>query len=315
MIPFRSYELRKALEPPTRIIRAVLSKRSLAPKRAHPEHEASTQRLRLRASVVRTSGFAGLACGSLLLFATPLVSQTPGSLPPPSQLTSGALSLPDAPQPQDQQTKPDPQGPPPASGAPTLGDLGITPTQAYGDDRTQALLDKRSHMLKVHQRLGLITALPILAACISGAGAVPDRGSYGSTTSRDVHVGIAGLAIGMYGATAYYAAAAPRVGSTPARGGIKLHKYLIYIHAPGMVLTPILGAMAFNQANSGEKVHGIASAHQAVAVTTAITYGASILAVSYPIHLHLHNSQPSTASTALATAEDATPSLKAREAK
>ena len=209
----------------------------------------------LRRRVVCTGfGVPGLACSVFLLFAAPLVAQTSGTMPQAQQFATAALSLPDAPQPQ-QQDKPAPlalQVPSSSSGAPTLGDLGITPIQAYGDDRTQALLDKRSHMLKVHQRLGLITALPILAACISGAGAVPDRGSYGSTTSRDVHVGIAGLAIGMYGATAYYAAAAPRVGNTPARGGIKLHKYLIYIHAPGMVLTPILGAMAFNQANSGK---------------------------------------------------------------
>jgi hypothetical protein len=51
-----------------------------------------------------------------------------------------------------------------------------------------------------------------------------------------------------------------------------------------MVLTPILGAMAFNQINSGQKVHGIASAHGAVATATAISYGAAIVAVSWPIH-------------------------------
>ena len=71
----------------------------------------------------------------------------------------------------------------------------------------------------------------------------------------------------------------------PARGGVKWHKYLIYIHAPGMVLTPILGAMAYNQIASGQKVHGIASAHGAVAVATAASYGAAIIAVSWPIHL------------------------------
>jgi hypothetical protein len=43
--------------------------------------------------------------------------------------------------------------------------------------------------------------------------------------------------------------------------------------------------MAFNQANSGEKVHGIASAHSAVAWATAGSYVAAIVAVSGPIHL------------------------------
>ena len=206
-------------------------------------------------------------------------------LPSPSV---AELKLPEAPTPNlflQQDKKPAPPAPP--AGAPSLDDLGMTAEETKGDEHKQALLDKRTHMLKVHQRLGLITAIPITAACIAGAGAVPDRGNYNNTTSRDVHVGIAGLAIAMYGATAYYAAAAPRVEDhTASKGGIKLHKYLIYIHAPGMVLTPILGYMAFNQDNSGQRVHGIASAHSAVALTTAIAYGASILAVSYPIHLH-----------------------------
>jgi len=38
--------------------------------------------------------------------------------------------------------------------------------------------------------------------------------------------------------------------------------------------------MAFDQRNRGEKVHGIASAHGAVAVTTAAAYALAILSVS-----------------------------------
>jgi len=172
---------------------------------------------------------------------------------------------------------------PPAG--PSLSDLGLTPAETEGSAQRQALFDRRTHMLKVHQRLGLITVIPVAAACISSVGAPPDHGQYGNTTSRDVHVGIAGVAIAMYGATAYYAIRAPKVSNEPARGGVKWHKYLIYIHAPGMVLTPIFGALAFNQINSGQKVHGIASAHGAVATATAISYGAAIVAVSWPIHL------------------------------
>ena len=36
----------------------------------------------------------------------------------------------------------------------------------------------------------------------------------------------------MYALTASYAIRAPRVSNEPARGGVKWHKYLIYIHAP-----------------------------------------------------------------------------------
>jgi hypothetical protein len=212
--------------------------------------------------------------------------------------------LPDAPQPAEiAESMPDPtdsllasssssalqppnQTTPPSTG-PSLGDLGLTPAETEGSAQRQAIFDRRTHMLKVHQRLGLITVIPVAAACISSIGAPPEHGQYGNTTSRDIHVALGGTAIAMYGATAWYAIRAPKVSNEPARGGVKWHKYLIYIHAPGMVLTPILGAMAFNQINSGQKVHGIASAHGAVAAVTAASYGAAIIAVSWPIHLKL----------------------------
>ncbi len=180
-----------------------------------------------------------------------------------------------------------PQTPPqtPSSSAPSLADLGLTAAETKPDPDAQARLDRRTHMLKVHQELGLFTLIPMAAACISSAGAVPQRNTYGDTTSRDVHVAIAGVAIGMYAATAYYAIRAPKIADGPTRGGIKIHKYLIWIHAPGMILTPILGTMAFNDIASGHKPTGIAQYHSAVAWTTVAAYGASIIAVSWPIHL------------------------------
>jgi hypothetical protein len=47
-----------------------------------------------------------------------------------------------------------------------------------------------------------------------------------------------------------------------------------------MILTPILGAMARSQLDHGEKVHGIASAHGAVAAVTVGAYAAAIGAVA-----------------------------------
>jgi hypothetical protein len=141
-------------------------------------------------------------------------------------------------------------------------------------------------MLRIHQRLGLITLVPLAGACISSAFAPPDlKKGKDNATGRDIHVGLGAASVTMYAFTASYAIRAPRVSDERARGGIKLHKYLIWVHGPGMILTPILGAMAYDQANNGEKVHGIASAHAAVAWTTVAAYGAAIIAVSWPIHI------------------------------
>lgn len=43
----------------------------------------------------------------------------------------------------------------------------------------------------------------------------------------------------------------------------------------------VQGAMAFDEKSNGEKVHGIASAHGAVAIVTAGAYGLAIASVSF----------------------------------
>ena len=74
--------------------------------------------------------------------------------------------------------------------------------------------------------------------------------------------------------------AAPKIPGIETRGNIRLHKALAWIHGPGMILTPILGAMAYNQERQGEKVHGIAKAHSAVAAVTYTAFGLAIVSVS-----------------------------------
>ena len=73
---------------------------------------------------------------------------------------------------------------------------------------------------------------------------------------------------------------APKIPATTVRGPIKLHRTLAWVHGTGMVLTPILGALAYQQLNNGEHVHGIAKAHGPVAIVTSAAYGLSIAAVS-----------------------------------
>ena len=166
---------------------------------------------------------------------------------------------------------------PSSSTAPSLSDLGLTPEQTQGNPREQALLDKRTHMLKIHQRMGLITTIPLIATVILGPGA---GGKSEGTATRDLHVALGALTGDLYGITAYYAIRAPRIPGTRKRGPIKFHEAMAWIHGPGMILTPILGAMAFSQKNNGEKVHGIAQAHGPVAIVTAGAFGAALLSVS-----------------------------------
>lgn len=170
-----------------------------------------------------------------------------------------------------------PNAPSSSTTAPSLSDLGLSPEQTQGNAREQALLDKRTHMLKIHQRLGLITTIPLIVTVATSLNA---GGKSTSTASRDLHTALGGLTGDLYFLTAYYAIRAPRVPGTETRGPIRFHKAMAWIHGPGMILTPILGIIAFDQKNNGEKVHGIASAHAPVAIVTAGAFGAALLSVS-----------------------------------
>jgi hypothetical protein len=168
--------------------------------------------------------------------------------------------------------------PPAATTQPSLQDLGFTSEQTAGNVEAQARLDRRSRMLKTHQRLGLITLVPMLATVLTGGGAKNHAGS--SSSARNVHGALGILTAGLYVTTASYAIRAPSLPGTETRGPIRLHKALAWIHGAGMILTPILGAMARSQLDRGEKVHGIASAHSAVAGVTVAAYAAAIGAVA-----------------------------------
>lgn len=170
-----------------------------------------------------------------------------------------------------------PSAPSPNKTEPSLADLGFSAAQTQANRQEQALLDKRTHMLKIHQRMGLITTIPMIASVVTSFNA---GGRSEGTASRDLHVALGALTGDLYGITAYYAIRAPRIAGTETKGPIKAHKILAWIHGPGMIATPILGAIAFKQKNSGEKVHGVASAHGPVAIVTAGAFGAALLTVS-----------------------------------
>lgn len=194
-------------------------------------------------------------------------SQQPPPSPPPSNPPVNVPSAPSASQDQQQQQKTEP----------SLSDLGFSPADTQADARKQALLDKRTHMLKIHQRMGLITTIPLAASVITSLNA---GGKSTGSASRDLHVALGALTGDLYGITAYYAIRAPRVSRERKRGPIRFHEAMAWIHGPGMIATPVLGAIAFKQKNSGEKVHGVASAHGPVAIVTAGAFGAALLSVS-----------------------------------
>jgi len=203
-----------------------------------------------------------LAAGSQQTVSLTLTS-SPGEPPPAALSTTPSENLPNAPSASQKK--------------PSLEDLGFSKAETQADAREQALLDKRTHMLKIHQRMGLITTIPLIATVVTSLKA---GGKSEGTASRDLHVALGSVTGDLYGITAWYAIRAPRIKGTETRGPIRFHKAMAWIHGPGMVLTPILGAMAFQQKNNGEKLHGLAVAHGPVAFVTAGAFGAALISVS-----------------------------------
>jgi hypothetical protein len=207
----------------------------------------------------------------------PVALQSPGNPPHKPE-------LPNAPAPTQQ------PAPSSAPQTPSLSDLGFSEQEARADPKLQAELNKRTEMLRIHQRLGLITLAPMAAALITGPMAKA-KGRNGQTITEpsnanlDFHAALGGATAALYFSTAYFAIFAPKIPNNPKHGAIRFHEALAFVHGPGMILTPIFGAMAFQQEQDGEKVHGAASLHGAVAIATVCAYGASIIAVSWPIHL------------------------------
>lgn len=164
-----------------------------------------------------------------------------------------------------------------STGGPSLSDLGFNTADTKGNAEEQARLDKRTRMLKIHQKMGLITVVPLAATIITGFGA---GGHQTSSSTRDLHAALGGTTAALYFTTAYFAIRAPKISGTETRGPIRVHKALAWVHGTGMILTPILGVMAFQQKSNGERIHGIAQAHGPVAIVTGAAYGAALLSVS-----------------------------------
>jgi hypothetical protein len=125
-----------------------------------------------------------LAWGCLLLVPCVSLAQTSSKDAPRSpqenETAAPAQENQAAQVPQDNKVPPAPQNLPNAPSSttsePSLTDLGFPAEQTQGDAKQQALLDKRTHMLKIHQRMGLITTIPLIvtvATSLSPAARAP----------------------------------------------------------------------------------------------------------------------------------------------
>jgi hypothetical protein len=167
------------------------------------------------------------------------------------------------------------------SGGLSLDDLGFKDDQLKSDPELQATLHKRSKMLKTHQILGLITAVPLVATVMTAPEyGEPNPNGVDSETSTHRALGITTGAL--YLSTAYFSLTAPEGESAKKNKGMtKVHKALAWIHFPAMIAAPILGYQAYKQADKGEAIHGAAKYHKDVAGVAAGAYLAAMVVMVF----------------------------------
>ena len=59
---------------------------------------------------------------------------------------------------------------------PSLSSLGFPSSEVQGNAKEQALLNKRTHMLQIHQKLGMVTVAALIAAIATSGGGKGHRG-------------------------------------------------------------------------------------------------------------------------------------------
>lgn len=152
-----------------------------------------------------------------------------------------------------------------------INDLGFSDEVIKADPNNQEILAKRSRMLEEHQFWGLIALAGLGLSLLSGGeGELPPE-----------HPFIAGITGGAYAASAYYALAAPDRPPGPSYGQVNWHRWLSWVHLPGMILTPIAGYLAAQQIERGEPLSGLAAQHKNIAGVTAATLAVSTALVAF----------------------------------
>lgn len=153
----------------------------------------------------------------------------------------------------------------------TLGDLGIKKDQTQQNLDLQKKLEERKYYLGQHQNWGLISLGAVAATWLSA----------GESSLPPEHPFIAGFALTAYFTSAYMAWKAPEINQGQARGQIAWHKWLAWIHFPGMVAAPILGYLAAKKFEKGEGLDGAEKYHRDVGGVAAAALAISVLTVSF----------------------------------
>jgi hypothetical protein len=161
----------------------------------------------------------------------------------------------------------------------SLEDLGFTQAQTQGDPKLQKEMDTRESMLKTHQVLGMITAIPMTAEFVLGLTTAGNVSKGSSDTALHTTLGLATAAL--YGTTALFAILAPKPKGLKPSGNTQIHEDLAWIHLPLMILVPLVGDMINDRIANHQPIGQLGVVHGVMATTLLASYLTSITVMTF----------------------------------
>ena len=156
----------------------------------------------------------------------------------------------------------------------SLQDLGFSQGDTQSNPEFQKELETRSDMLHIHQVLGLVTAVPLVTTYVLGLSTSNNVENGSTDTGLHATLGITTTAL--YLTTASFAIFAPKPEGLKPSGATQVHETLAWIHAPLMILTPILGDMVNDRVQNHQPLGDLGTIHGIAATTLVLSYLASI---------------------------------------
>jgi hypothetical protein len=159
-----------------------------------------------------------------------------------------------------------------------VNDLGFTQADLQSD-LSQKDLDTREDMLKIHQILGVITAVPLLSEFVVGI-ATANNVANGSTDTSLVST-LGWTTLVFYSATASFEIFAPKPKNKKKTGNTGIHEALSWIHLPLMILVPLTGDMLDDRIANHQPLGNLPVVHGVMATTLVLAYMTSLTVITF----------------------------------
>lgn len=162
---------------------------------------------------------------------------------------------------------------------PSLGDLGFTQEDLRSDPQFQKELETRSDMLRIHQTLGLITAIPMTTEFVLGITTAGNVSNGSSDTTLHTTLGLTTVAL--YGTTALFEILAPKPKGLKPSGNTEVHEALSWIHLPLMIVVPLVGDMINDRIANHQPIGNLGVVHGVMATTLLTSYLTSLTVMTF----------------------------------